>query len=1266
MVGVNVTLLDSAKEKIRNIETDADGRYRFDNLSAGKYYLKIDTPERYTTFNEGTVRFIDGLSSEIIIKDGEVFTDAWISYVTTDVSVNGYVFNDQNKDGKKDSGELGIEGIEMGLYLKGTTNPIQIVKTEANGKYSLKKIPSSETYEVKVLSVPPKYQIIKNTNFDENGKSNPLELKPFQSRNNINLALSEEIDVSDIIVEPTELNQVVGDTGTLKVTLIPEDATDQTITYESKDSTIITVDENGKWEAKGVGTTEITVKSGNISKTVKVIVKANEVPVDGLTVEPKELNQVIGDTGKLKVTITPDNATDKTVTFESADPKIITVDANGNWTALAEGTTEITVKSANGKSDTVKVTVKTKDVPVDGLIVEPTELNQYVGDTGQLKVTLTPENATDKTVTYDSQNESIITVNSDGKWEAKGVGTTVITVKSGNISKTVKVTVKAKDVPLESITVEPKELNQVVGDKGTLKVIYTPSNTTNKEVTFTSVEPAIITVDANGNWEARKAGTTKILVMAGTKMEWVEVTVSEKDIPLESITVEPKTLNQVVGDKGTLKVIYTPSNTTNKEVTFTSVDPTVITVDANGNWEAKKVGTTKILVMAGTKMEWVEVTVSEKDIPLESITVEPKVLNQVVGDKGTLKVIYTPSNTTNKEVTFTSVDPTVITVDANGNWEAKKAGTTKILVMAGTKMEWVEVTVSEKDIPLESITVEPKRLDQVVGDKGTLKVIFTPSNTTNKEVTYTSIDPSIITVDANGNWEAKKVGTTKILVMAGTKMEWVEVTVSEKDIPLESITVEPKELNQVVGDKGTLKVIYTPSNATNKEVTYTSVDPSIITVDANGNWEAKKVGTTKILVMAGTKMEWVEVTVSEKDIPVETITVEPRSLDQYVGDTGTLKVTITPDNATDKNVTFTSNDPAIMTVDANGNWEAKKVGTTVIIVKGSNGKTTPVQVTVREKNIPLESITVETERLDQLVGDKGTLKVIFNPSNATNKEVTFTSVDPSIITVDANGNWEAKKAGATRILVLANEGKMVWVEVTVSDKDIPVESITVEPERLDQLVGDTGVLKVTITPNNATNKNVLFTSNNLSIITVDANGNWEAKAVGETSITVRSSNGKVFVVPVTVNKKISQGVSVSYYDYPKFLGMFELKGTGTATNFDDNYGKTEPYPGLGTDNYKVTKVGYVKITETGLYKFSIAVDDNATVYIDDEQFLKRDTVVGGSLSNTRYLKAGQTIKIKTEHYHKISANSYFQLRWWKPSNPYSPLPIPDSEIMMEN
>ena len=1183
---------------------------------------------------------------------------------------------------------LGLSEIMMKLY---TTDGklISEIITDMDGHYSFVELSKNDYYIV--LSVPEGQEIFHSTTFGSDGVSGVYAIDGSNKVADRNATLkSKDIPAIGITVEPKELNQVVGDTGKLAVTFQPGSTTDKSLNFVSEDSTVMTIDKDGNWVATGVGTTTITVTTSNgKTATVKVTVTAKEIPAESITVEPKELNQIVGDTGKLAITFQPENTTDKSLNFVSEDPTVMTIDKDGNWIATGVGTTTITVTTSNGKTTTVAVTVKAKqESSISGIV---TRQSTGAGIGG---VTLT-------LYTFDSKPYGEVTTNAKGEYifanlpaseyyivlsvpdgqeiaQSDTFGSDGVsgfyTVDGSNKLVEKNATLKTKDVLAESITAEPKELNQVVGDTGKLTITFQPSNTADKSLNFVSEDPTVMTIDKAGNWIATGVGTTIITVTTSNgKKTTVKVTVKAKEIPAESITAEPKELNQIVGDTGKLAITFQPGNTTDKSLNFVSDDPTVMTIDKAGNWIATGVGTTTIIVTTSNgKKTTVKVTVKAKEIPAESITAEPKELNQIVGDTGKLAITFQPSNTTDKSLNFVSQHPEIMTIDSEGNWVARAEGTTVITVTTSNgKLTHVFVTVKAKNVPAESITVEPKELNQFVVDTGKLAITFQPSNTTDKSLNFVSRNPEIMTVDSNGNWTAVKEGTTVITVTTSNgKTAFVFVTVKAKNVPAESITAEPKELNQIVGDTGKLAITFQPSNTTDKSLNFVSQHPEIMTIDSEGNWVARAEGTTVITVTTSNgKLTHVFVTVKAKNVPAESITVEPKELNQFVGDTGKLAITFQPSNTTDKSLSFVSRNPEIMTVDSNGNWTAVNEGTTVITVTTSNGKTAFVFVTVKAKDVPAESITAEPKELNQTVGDTGKLAITFQPSNTTDKSLSFVSRNPEIMTVDNNGNWTAVKEGTTVITVTTSNGKTALVFVTVKANGIPVESITVEPKELNQLVGDTGKLAITFQPSNATDKSLNFVSNDPSIMTIDSNGNWTAMKEGATVITVTTSNGKLVTVQVTVKEVVKNGVHVLYEDYPMSNGAFIPKGNGYEnTGFDHDFGASEPYRGLGPDHYRITKIGYVKIKEDGRYGFKVEVNtssnDAAYVGINDKQIINFDPKIGGEFENQhQYFKKGDVIKIEIRHFHRDpTALSPFKLKWTVPSNQYSYKSIDVSEI----
>lgn len=170
------------------------------------------------------------------------------------------------------------------------------------------------------------------------------------------------------------------------------------------------------------------------------------VMVQSITLD-KAASVVEGETTQLTATVAPDNASDKTIVWTSDNTAVATVSDNGLVTGVKEGTATITAtaKDAGKVSAKCAVTVVTSKIAVESVAFEITEYIMKVGETwNENVVVITPENATDKTVTYTSSNENVATVDANGAVTAVAEGTATITVKSNdneNASATCAITV---------------------------------------------------------------------------------------------------------------------------------------------------------------------------------------------------------------------------------------------------------------------------------------------------------------------------------------------------------------------------------------------------------------------------------------------------------------------------------------------------------------------------------------------------------------------------------------------------------------------------------------------------------------------------------------------------------------------------------------------------------------------------------------------------------------------------------------------------------
>jgi len=189
-----------------------------------------------------------------------------------------------------------------------------------------------------------------------------------------NFSATCEVTVQKYVVDPTSitlssstLDLVKGQEETLTATVLPEDATDKTVTWTSSNVNVVSVDQNGKVTATGGGSATISATTVNdITAKCQVTVT---VPVSSVTLSQPSLSLLEGRTAKLEATVLPEDATDKTVTWTSATPAVATVSADGTVTAVSAGKANITAKAGEA-SAVCEVTVEAIAVSVAPVSVE--------------------------------------------------------------------------------------------------------------------------------------------------------------------------------------------------------------------------------------------------------------------------------------------------------------------------------------------------------------------------------------------------------------------------------------------------------------------------------------------------------------------------------------------------------------------------------------------------------------------------------------------------------------------------------------------------------------------------------------------------------------------------------------------------------------------------------------------------------------------------------------------------------------------------------
>lgn len=252
--------------------------------------------------------------------------------------------------------------------------------------------------------------------FSDNAKAKPVSVASIKfASQNQSMVVGKPIDISEL------------------VTVLPENATEKGLVFAVDNDEIAEIDEKGILNAKERGTVTVTVTSKeNVDKpkSATLKVKINQ-PVKSLTLSESEFNVGNGSTRQLEYTIGPEEADDKSVTWTSENPEIATVSKSGSVKGIDTGTTTITctANDGSGLSATAKVTVITA---VKKVAFDDKNKTLTIGGTTKLVAIVTPENATDTTVSWRSSDMSIATVDVTGKVTAKKTGTCVITAEAND------------------------------------------------------------------------------------------------------------------------------------------------------------------------------------------------------------------------------------------------------------------------------------------------------------------------------------------------------------------------------------------------------------------------------------------------------------------------------------------------------------------------------------------------------------------------------------------------------------------------------------------------------------------------------------------------------------------------------------------------------------------------------------------------------------------------------------------------------------------
>ncbi len=863
---------------------------------------------------------------------------------------------------------------------------------------------------------------------------------------------SDPIQVTEIVVEPTNVELGVGSTYDLRAQVLPSNADNLNVNWSSSDSSIVSVDNQGNIVAVGVGLANIivtTVDGGRTAQTVVNVVDSSDFCVASGAILMERYDGINGYeiADLLNAPNYPNNPDISTELFEFEIPRgvgnnygtrvsgLLCAPETGVYTFWIAGDD---VTELNLSTDEQRANVRT--IAFNDRYTGLREWNKYPS---QKSVEIELRQGQKYYI------EGLMKQGSGG--DHMSVAWRKPSDRSGALPEEVvpgSVLTSELTTPVTGVAVNSTQADIEVGETLQLVEQIEPVFASNTNVMWVSENNTIVTVDAYGNIEGISPGTTKIIVTTedgGFTAETI-VVVEPAQVQVSGVTVDVSSASIAVSEIFVLNAEVQPTNASNPEVIWYSSDNSVVSVDAMGTVTGISEGNAIVTVRTvdgGFEAETTLSVVDNSVVPVTGVNLNVVDASIFVAQTLQLTAEIVPADATNQNLVWTTDDASIALVDAQGNITGVGLGNTIIRVTAvdgGFSAESF-VTVIEANVSVIGIAIDYPEVVINVAELLQATAEIQPSDATNQSVNWSSDDATIATVDVEGNIVGVSPGVTTIRATSvdGGYEAQTMVTVLAQDIAVSSVSINPRDFEIGLDQQLQIFAEVQPSNATNQELVWSSDDPNVVTIDSEGNVLGVSPGVATIHVTTndGGYTDFIEVTVLAQTIAVMSIT-SVAEVEIGVGQQLQILAEIQPSNATNQSIVWSSDDSSIVSIDSEGNIVGVGPGTTVVRVTTDNGGYfAETIVTVIEATIAVTEIRLDYTSIDLEVGQRITLTPTIFPEDASNVVLRWSSEDTSVVTVDAAGNILGVSEGATLIRVTTSNGTLFSeIEVTVTAEQL--------------------------------------------------------------------------------------------------------------------------------------------------------------------------------------------------------------------------------------
>ena len=418
--------------------------------------------------------------------------------------------------------------------------------------------------------------------------------------------------------------------------------------------------------------------------------------------------------------------------------------------------------------------------------------------------------------------------------------------------------------------------------------------------------------------------------------------------------------------------------------------------------------------------------------------------------------------------------------------------------------------------------------------------------------------------------------------------ETPETPETPKEVKVQQITLTPSTSSVVVGESLQIAAKVLPENATNTTLQWKITPENVLKPTAvPGQFTAQQVGEALVRAEAadGSGIT-AECKVVVKPRLVQAISLNATQKEVIIGDSFTLTATLSPENATNRNVIWKLVSGDAISLSNTGVIQAKNVGEALVRAEAADGSGITAECKVVVKPRLVQAISLNATQKNLIIGDSFTLTATLSPENATNRNVIWKLVSGDAISLSNTGVIQAKNVGEALVRAEAADGSGITAECKIVVKPRLVQAIALNATQKNLIIGDSFTLTATLSPENATNRNVVWKLVSGDAISLSNTGVIQAKKVGEALVRAEAADdsGITAECKVVVKPRLMQAISLKLEKDTVAVGEhFTVTADvlpKNATNSTLQWTVSDPLllKHLGAGSFEALKTGSATIT----------------------------------------------------------------------------------------